>query len=153
VKLSDLVPPECVVPELRAGTKDEALRELAEGAAKAAPRLPVEALASVLRERETLGSTGIGEGVALPHGKASGVDRVTAVLARSSRGVPFDSSDGRPARLFFLIVSPENSAGLHLQALARVSRSFRSASFREGLLEAPGAAEMRRLLEEEDGRP
>lgn len=152
MRLSDLVPPGGVLDDLRSGTKDEVLRELAAAAAKAAPAIPGAAFADALRERESLGSTGIGEGVAIPHGKAAGLDRVTALLARSRPGVDFDAADGRPVHLFFLIAAPESSAGLHLQALARVSRLFRSPAFRRGLLEAEGAEGMRRFLEEEDGR-
>lgn len=152
MKLFDPVSPAAVVPDLRGETKDEVLRELSGAAATLVPSVSVEALTRILQERERLGSTGIGEGAAIPHGKVAGLDRLVAVFGRSRAGVQFQSLDGKPTHLFFLILAPENSAGLHLKALARISRLLKDARFRASLSDAPDAAEMIRLLSEADER-
>ncbi len=152
MRLLDLVPPGCVVDDLRAGTKEEALREVSEAIAKAIPGIGAEVLEGILRDRESLGSTGIGEGVAIPHGKVPGIPRLYAALARSGPGVPFQALDGRPVHLFFLVVAPEKSAGMHLKALARISRLLKSARFRDALMAARDADDLRRVLKEEDDR-
>lgn len=152
MKLFDPVSPAAVVPDLRGETKDEVLRELSGAAATLVPSVSAEALTRILQERERLGSTGIGEGAAIPHGKVAGLDRLVAIFGRSRAGVQFQSLDGKPTHLFFLILAPENSAGLHLKALARISRLLKDARFRASLSEAPDAAEMIRLLSEADER-
>ena len=81
-----------------------------------------------MNERERLGSTAIGDGIAIPHGKLRGISRILGVFGRSPQGVDFDSLDGNPTHLFFLLVAPEDSASLHLKALARVSRLFKDAA-------------------------
>lgn len=152
MKLFDPVSPAAVIPDLRGETKDEVLRELSGAAATLVPSVSAESLTRILQERERLGSTGIGEGAAIPHGKVAGLDRLVAIFGRSRAGVQFQSLDGKPTHLFFLILAPENSAGLHLKALARISRLLKDARFRASLSEAPDAAEMIRLLSEADER-
>ena len=98
------------------------------------------------------GSTAIGDGIAIPHGKLAGVSSIIGVFGRHVRGVDFDSLDGGPTHLFFLLVAPEDSASLHLKALARVSRLMKDPAFRERLSSAPDAAEIFRLIKEEDAR-
>ena len=110
-----------------------------------------EKLLVVLREREELQSTGIGDGVAIPHGKLAGLDRLMASFARSP-GVDFAAIDGAPTRLFFLLVVPEHSGGQHLKALARISRFLRDETFREKLLAASSLAEVFAAIEEEDAK-
>ncbi|MGA7104007.1 MAG: PTS sugar transporter subunit IIA, partial [Candidatus Deferrimicrobiaceae bacterium] len=138
------------VDNLRADTKEGVLRELSEVIAKFVPKLSTDSLAAILMERESLGSTGIGDGVAIPHGKVAGIDRLVAAFGRSRNGVQFHSLDGKPAHLFFLIMAPENSAGMHLKALARISRLLKDERFRRSLLEAADVNELRTLLNEED---
>lgn len=152
MKITDILSPEMVLPELKATTKPEVLRELAGYIAAKHPEIDAEAMAAVLAERERLGSTAIGDGIAIPHGKLAGVDRIIGIFGRHRRGVDFDSLDGRPTHLFFLLVAPEDSASLHLKALARVSRLMKDASFRERLASASDAAEIFRLIKEEDAR-
>lgn len=152
MKILDLVPPGAVVADLKGRTKEEVLRELAEVAAAQVPGLSAEELAAVLVEREALGSTGIGDGAAIPHGKVPGIGRLVGAFGRHRAGVQFRSLDGMPAHLFFLVVAPENSAGMHLKALARISRLFKDARFRESLLCAADAAEVIRLFKEADER-
>ncbi|HXN54964.1 MAG TPA: PTS sugar transporter subunit IIA, partial [Myxococcales bacterium] len=113
---------------------------------------PQGRLLEVLLEREKLGSTGIGEGVAIPHGKLAGVPSVIAAFGRSRAGIDFAAVDGKPARLFFLLFAPENSAGIHLKALARISRLLRSPTFRQAILDAPDRLAIHRLIVQEDSQ-
>jgi PTS system nitrogen regulatory IIA component len=111
-----------------------------------------ETLRRTLEEREQLGSTAIGDGIAIPHGKLDNMDRLVGVLGRSTTGLSFDSLDGKATHLVFMLVAPSNSAGIHLKALARLSRLFRDAGFRQRLLEAPDGATMYRIIVEEDAK-
>jgi PTS system nitrogen regulatory IIA component len=153
MRILDLVPPGAVVDGLRSETKEGVLRELSEAVCRLLPALSPDRLAEILMEREALGSTGIGEGVAIPHGKVPGIERLVAVFGRSPGGVQFASLDGKPARLFFLVVAPEDSAGMHLKALARISRLLKDERFRRKLLAAEGEEGLVRALREEDERP
>jgi nitrogen PTS system EIIA component len=151
MRILDLVPQGGVVDGLRSASKEGILRELSEAVCRVVPALSPGGLTSVLMEREALGSTGIGEGVAIPHGKVAGIDRLVAVFGRSVDGVQFASLDGKPARLFFLVVAPENnSAGMHLKALARISRLVKDERFRRRLLNAEGVDGLTQVLREED---
>jgi PTS system nitrogen regulatory IIA component len=152
MRIQDIVPPGAVVDGLRAETKEGVLRELSEAVCRRVPALSSERLTAILMEREGLGSTGIGEGVAIPHGKVPGIDRLVAAFGRSREGVQFASIDGKPARLFFLILAPENSAGMHLKALARISRLLKDERFRGRLLAAEDAEGLSRIFREEDER-
>ncbi|HEY7528508.1 MAG TPA: PTS sugar transporter subunit IIA [Candidatus Deferrimicrobiaceae bacterium] len=152
MKLLDIVSSGGVVDDLRAGTKEGVLREMSEVVAANVPSLSAQGLTSILMDRESLGSTGIGDGVAIPHGKVPGIDRLVAVFGRSRDGVQFHSLDGKPAHLFFLVVAPEHSAGMHLKALARISRLLKDARFRRSLIDARDADDLRRILKEEDDR-
>ena len=152
MKILDIVSPEAVIADLRSQTKQDVLRELAERVEKTNPSLKAEILTSILLERETLGSTGIGQGIAIPHGKAPHINRLVAAFGRSIRGVPFDSMDAKPVHLVFLIVAPPDLAGMHLKALARVSRLFKEEAFRQRLMAAADAKELENLFREEDKR-
>ena len=133
MKILDILDPAAIVPEMRATTKPEALHELASTLASRHSSIEENRLVDVLLEREELGSTAIGEGIAIPHGKLPGMANVVAAFGRSVKGVDFDSLDGSPTRLFFLLVAPEDSAGIHLKALARISRLLKDRDFRERL--------------------
>jgi PTS system nitrogen regulatory IIA component len=152
MKILDIVSPEAVIAELRSQTKHEVLRELAERVERTMPSMKAEILTSILLERETLGSTGIGEGIAIPHGKASQINRLVAAFGRSAKGVPYDSMDGKPVYLVFLIVAPPDLAGMHLKALARVARLLKNAEFRQQLMAAANAEELERIFRDEDSR-
>jgi PTS system nitrogen regulatory IIA component len=152
MKITDILVREASILDLAATAKDDLLAELAGSLAAAESALDRDGLLTVLREREALQSTGIGEGVAIPHGKILGLDRLIATFARSKEGVDFESIDGQPTQLFFLLVVPEQSGGQHLKALARISRFFRDASFREKLLGASDLNEIFRAIEEEDAK-
>ncbi len=152
MNITDILIREGSILDLVSTAKDDILAEMANGLAAAESGLEADRLLAVLREREALQSTGIGEGVAIPHGKISGLDRLVATFARSTAGVNFDSIDGQPTHLFFLLVVPEHSGGQHLKALARISRFFRDASFREKLLGADELDQIFRAIEEEDAK-
>jgi PTS system nitrogen regulatory IIA component len=151
VKIQDFLQPQAVVAELTGTTAAEVLAELCRPVAQA-HGLDLARLVQVLLDRERLGSTGVGDGVAIPHGKLPGLPALVAVFGRSRAGVEFRAADGKPARLFFALFAPENSAGAHLKALSRVSRVFRVPAFREAILAAPSAEEIHRLILAEDAR-
>ena len=150
MKILDILNKDCIIPELRSRTKKEVLEELTEALSKCKANLNKEALVEVLLERERLGSTGIGDGIAIPHGKIQDLDELILSFGRSTQGIEFDSMDGRPTHLFFLLIAPENSAGIHLRALAKISRLLKSAHFRQRLLEAETTEELFSVIEEED---
>ncbi len=152
MKIMDILVRDAVSLDLASSSKDDLLAEMARALAKADGSVDSEALLQVLRERESLQSTGIGEGVAIPHGKMPGLDRLLASFARSVGGVDFESIDGQPTQLFFLLVVPEHSRGQHLKALARISRFLRDASFRQKLLDATDLDTIFKAIEEEDAR-
>ena len=152
MRIAEFLSPEAVVASLSARNKPDVLRELSAALARAHPALQEERLVGVLREREKLGSTGIGEGVAIPHGKLNGLSQLCASFGVSRKGVDFEAIDGKPTHLFFALVAPENSAGIHLKALARISRLFKNPRFRESILKAATPEQIYSLIAEEDAR-
>ena len=152
MKIMDILVRDATILDLGVKTKRDVLAEMANALAKVEPQLDADKLLDVLRERESLQSTGIGEGVAIPHGKLVGLDRLVASFARSSEGVDFDSIDGQLTHHFFLLVVPEHSGGQYLKALARISRFFRDASFRQKLADGETLDDVVRAIEEEDAK-
>jgi PTS system nitrogen regulatory IIA component len=155
MKIVDFVGPELIVPQLSAHEKSAVIRELADHLAahvSGPQKIDREVLAKVLLERERLASTAIGEGVAIPHGKLDAVGKLVACVGRAPEGVDFDSMDGRPTHLFFVLVAPENSTGVHLKALARISRLFKDPEFRTRLMQAKDAQEIFRVIADEDAK-
>ena len=152
MKIMESLVRDAVILDLGVRDKREALAEMAEALAKVEPQIEADRLLKVLLEREALQSTGIGEGVAIPHGKMAGLDRLVASFARSGEGIDFDSIDGQLTHHFFLLVVPEHSGGQYLKALARISRFFRDASFRQQLTEAESLDDVVRAIEEEDAK-
>lgn len=133
LRVADILKAECVLSDLVARDKAGVLRELAALLERRGVIKSAEAAFRVLSEREQLGSTGIGDGVAIPHGKLPELDYVVAAFARSPEGVSFEAMDGEPVHLVFLLLAPENGANLHLKALARVARLMKSPDFRDEL--------------------
>lgn len=155
MKIVDFVGPELIVPQLVAHDKTAVIKELADHLAnnvKGPSKIDREALAKVLIERERLASTAIGEGVAIPHGKLDAVGKLVACVGRAPAGVDFDSMDGRPTHLFFVLVAPENSTGLHLKALARISRLFKDPEFRTRLMQAKDGPDIYKVIVDEDAK-
>jgi nitrogen PTS system EIIA component len=152
MKILDFLRFSGIIPSLEARSKEEVLAELVAPIVQENPDLDKEGLIRTLVERENLGSTGIGGGVAIPHGKIEGLPRLVASFGKSQAGIDFRSMDNKPAYLFFLLVAPKNSAGEHLKALARISRLFRDPLLKTSLMQAQGADEIFQLLEEYDLR-
>lgn len=155
MKFSDIITEDSIIPELAARDKEGVLEELAQTICNHAPSVDKSGLVRVLLEREKLGSTGIGEGVAIPHGKINNLTQPMISFGRSKRGLDFDSMDAQPAYLFFLLVAPENSAGLHLKTLAKIAKVLKSKVFRKKLMEANTREELYEIIiktdEEENG--
>ncbi len=150
MQLSEIINDNCIIPDLKARDKKGVLEELAEVLSNHDLSIDREALVKVLVEREHLGSTGIGDGVAIPHGKLDGVERPVISFGRSKDGLDFDSMDGQPAYLFFLLVAPENSSGVHLQVLAKIAKMLKNSAFRKKLMEASTAAELYQAIIQTD---
>ncbi len=150
MKLTDILLEEHIIPDLQARGKQAVMMELCQALTRQRPDLSPERLMEVLQERERLGSTGIGDGIAIPHGKLPNLDDLQLAFGRSLAGVDFDSLDGKPAHLFFLVVAPENSAGVHLKALARISRLLKSHVVRRDLLQAKDAREIFGIIQAQD---
>ena len=139
MRLTELINPQAVNTRLRAQTKRDAIAELVELLESAhGIDSQGEILDRVLR-REAMMSTGIGNGVAIPHGKAKLVDRMVAACGVSTEGIEFESADGEAARLFILLVAPESGGALHVKVLANISRLLKEESVRQSLREAPNA--------------
>jgi len=152
MKINEILSPELIAPNLAGRNKPEVLRELASLLTAKHRDIDTDDLSAVLAERERLGSTAIGDGIAIPHGKIAGARQILGTFGRHATGVDFESLDGKPTLLFFLLVAPEDSSSLHLKALARVSRLFKDSAFRERLVKARDASEIFRLIVEEDSR-
>ncbi len=151
MKIVEFLRPDAILPNLGGPTAQAVLSELCRPIS-AACRLDPQRLLETLLDREKLGSTGIGEGVAIPHGKVAGLPALVASFGRAPQGIDFRAIDGKPTHLFFTLIAPENSAGAHLKALARISRIFKNPAFRDAIMKAPGADEIFRLIEAEDAR-
>jgi PTS system nitrogen regulatory IIA component len=123
--ISDLLTPEAVIPALKVQGKKQLLQELSERAA-ALTHLPHRRIFETLIERERLGSTGMGQGIAIPHGRLPGLQRITGLFARLDAPISYDAVDGKPIDLAFLLLAPEQAGADHLKALARVSRLLRN---------------------------
>ncbi|MGQ9920707.1 MAG: PTS sugar transporter subunit IIA [Desulfobacca sp.] len=146
MKIVELLHPDSIVPSLQATTKQGILEELAAAVVSKHANLDKNQVVAVLLERESLGSTGIGDHIAIPHGKLPQLDRLVIGFGRSLPGINFDSLDGKPAHLFFLLLAPENSIGLHLKALAKLSRMLKDSGFRRQLMEAPDSQTILQLI-------
>jgi PTS system nitrogen regulatory IIA component len=150
VKITDFLTEQTVIPSLASRHKNAALQEMAEGLVSYHRQLDKQKVLAVLLDREKISTTAIGEGVAIPHGKLPGVDRVIGMFARSPEGVDFASLDGGPTHLFFVLIAPENAAADHLKALARISRLLKDEAFRRRLMEGQTGQELFSVIAEED---
>jgi PTS system nitrogen regulatory IIA component len=150
LKIAELLDPAAIVAELKGGSKNEVLAELTDALLAANPKLNRTEVLRVLQERERLGSTGIGDGVAIPHGKLRNIDRQLIAFGLSGRGVEFDAMDGKPARLFFLLIAPEEAAGAHLKTLARISKLLKGSQVRERLRDARDRQQIYQIIAEEE---
>jgi len=149
MKILDNLKPQAIVPELKATDKNGVLSELSAVLAGVSGANQEE-MVRVLLDRERLGSTGIGGGVAIPHGKLQSLDSLMLAFGRSLIGVDFEAMDGRPTHLFFLLLAPEDSTGGHLKMLARISRLLKDSVFRESLMSAANGQDLYGIFERED---
>lgn len=147
--LSDLLSVEGIVPSLKVASKKQAIQELSERAA-ALTGLPEREIFDTLLQRERLGSTGVGHGVAVPHARLDGLTRMRGVFVRLEQPVAFDSVDDQPVDLIFALFAPAEAGTEHLRALARVSRALRQAELREQLRQARTADAVHALLVKDD---
>ncbi len=154
MKLSDFLCKKAIAVDLKGATKKDVVQELigllVEG--EVVDKKDKNKIFDVIMAREELGSTAIGQGVAIPHAKFEGVDKLIASLGISKNGVDFDSLDGEPAHVFFLLVAPMDSAGPHLKALARISRLLKDKFFRDSLRAAENTKAVLKLIALEDER-
>ena len=149
MKICDILKKETILADLKAQNKKGILEELVAPVTEIA-KVNQEALVKVLMERERLGSTGIGGGIGIPHGKMKDIDSLVLGFGLSRKGVDFESLDGQPTHIFFLLITPENSTGLHLKLLARISRILKDDPFKTRLLNATSGDEIFAIINEED---
>ncbi len=135
MSLTDLVAPQAVIPALKVNGKKQALQELAAKAAELTGR-PEREISDVLLQREKLGSTAIGAGIAIPHGKLAKLERIVGLFARLERPIDFEALDGQPVDLVFVLLAPEAAGADHLKALARIARLLRDPELAKKLREA-----------------
>lgn len=150
MRLSEIFNPDFIIEDLKATDKKAVLEELTQIITEQEPHLDKTKLLHVLSEREKLGSTGIGDGVALPHGKLKGLDKMLISFGRSKNGLDFDSIDNKPAYLFFLLLAPEDAAGIHLKSLAKISKMLKNGNFRRRLIEADSKEEIYNIIIDND---
>lgn len=136
MKIQDILNQACIRAELAATNKEEVIWELSKVVSEVYPNIDAQELDDVLTQRERLGSTGIGNGVAILHGKLPNLENILTGFGRSAKGIPFDAQDSEDVHLFFVLIAPKNSASLHLKAMARLSRLLKDAHFRNRLFES-----------------
>ncbi len=150
MKILDFLCREAITTDLKSQTKKEVITELVELLVKAKKVKNVNEVVKILMEREQLGSTGIGQGVAIPHGKTDSISGTVAAFGASKKGIEFEALDGEPVYLVFLLLAPTEAAGTHLKALAKISRLLKDKFFREALREAREPEEVIKIIQEED---
>ncbi len=150
--IKDLLQDDLVLEDIRATDKLGVIREFAAHLKRAGKVSDTEDVVRALVERESLGSTGIGDGVAIPHGKLGKIRDIIVAFGRSREGVDFQSRDSKPAHLFFLLVTPADMPGEHLKTLARISRILKNPVLRDNLRHAARRQDLQRLICEEDGK-
>jgi len=146
VNLTDYLADDLVLTELTSTDKEDVLAELVAPVASKLDGFDPRQAVRVLLEREDLGTTGIGDGVAIPHGKLEGLSGIILVVGRSLRGVDFEALDGRPCGIFFMVLAPEQAAGMHLRILAHISRLLKDEGFRSSFLKADDLTGLHKLL-------
>jgi len=146
MRLGEYLRKDFVLDRLEADGKPEVLAELVAPVAAAFSEIDAEKALRVLLDRESLGTTGIGDGVAIPHGKMDSLKEIVIVAGRSMKGVDFEALDHKACRIFFLVLAPEHVAGMHLRILAQISRLLSDESFRGAFLDAPDQDSLWRVL-------
>ncbi len=152
MKIDDILKKESIIANLAGTNKEEVLHEITDFLQELGLIENKESLFNTLMEREKLGSTGIGENVAIPHGKSDELSQIVTVFGRSIGGIDFESLDQKPVHFVCMVIAPSNSTGQHLKALARISRLFKNQNLRQGILELENAEQIYSLLLEEDSK-
>ncbi|MGM0380785.1 MAG: PTS sugar transporter subunit IIA [bacterium] len=150
ISVSGLLPEEVIAANLDVDHRDEVFEQLINLLADAGKVEDPEKALGAVKDREDILSTGIGNGVAIPHAKTDAVEGLVAAFGRVEEGVDFKSLDGKPARLIFLLLSPQGEAGLHVRALARISRMLKNTQFRSRLLETDSADEIIEIIQKQE---
>ena len=152
MRIDDILKKESIIADLVGINKEEVLREVTDFLQSQGLIKDKESLLNTLIEREKLGSTGIGENVAIPHGKSDELSKIITVFARSLKGVDFEALDQKPVHFVCMVIAPSNSTGQHLKTLARISRIFKNQNLRDGILKLQNADQIYSLLLEEDSK-
>ena len=152
MKIDEILSKDSIISNLTGTNKEEILREITDFLQSLGLIKDKETLFNTLMEREKLGSTGIGENVAIPHGKSDELSQIVIVFGRSIEGLDFESLDQKPVHFVCMVIAPSNSTGQHLKALARISRLFKNQNLREGILKLQDANQIYALLLEEDSK-
>lgn len=150
MRLDQIFKMEFLNENLLSDTKEGVLAELINILIESGLKIDRARAIDVLQQREKLGSTGIGDGVAIPHGKVSELQDMVIAFGRSRRGIAFNAIDGKPVRLFFLLLAPEHSTGQHLKALARISKMLKTPNFRKTLIDAKTKNDLYKAIVEQD---
>ena len=150
MQILDFLSVDSIKLSMESKNKKDAIKELVDVLVKSDKVKDKKKMIQTLMEREELGSTGIGQGIAIPHGKSDTVSDLAAAFGISADGVSFDSLDGEPVNIFFLLVAPEGAAGAHLKALARISSLLKDKYFRKSLLSAQSPEEVIKIIQEEE---
>lgn len=152
MKIEEILKKESVISDLLGDSKVKVIKEMTQCLKQNNFIKNDQALFETLMEREKLGSTGIGENVAIPHGKSDEVTQIITVLARSKKGVEFESLDQKPVHFVCMVIAPAHSTGQHLKVLARVSRIFKNQGIREEILKAENSDTIYSILMNEDSK-
>jgi len=150
VEIKDFLDAKAVKPRLESKTKDEVLEELTDLLEKTGKVTNREEFLRVIREREELGSTGIGYNIAIPHARSTGIKGLTGAFGISKEGIDFDALDKEPVYLFFVLAAPKNAAGDYLKALATISRLLRNRKSRQALMKADAVGEIVKIIKKQE---
>lgn len=148
MKLGDYLAKDLILPNLTSDSKSGVLMELMSPVGKLNTELDTGQAVRVLLDRERLGTTGIGDGIAIPHGKLENLEKVIVVVGRSHEGVDYEALDHEPCSIFFLVLAPEQAAGMHLRILAQISRVLKDEAFRKRFMDAADSEELWALLQD-----
>ena len=152
MRMMDFLDERAILPDLQATDKEDVLNELLDSLVGTGAVKDKQRMLEVLLAREELGSTGIGNGIAIAHGKCEGIQKRTAAFGLSKKGLDFNALDGEPVYIFFLLVAPQDSAGPHLKALATISRLLKDRFFRDALKQVPDKKTILEIIRKEEDK-
>jgi len=150
MRISDYLDVNAIIPNLNSHSKEEVVEEIAAGITKVNPKINTDRLIEVLLEREKICSTALDSGVAVPHGKISGITDIILGFGKSSEGISYESLDNKPSHFFFTLIAPEDSISIHIRLLARISKIFKNPELRSKLSKCKTAQEIYEAIVSED---